>query len=563
MKIVPGTPLPLGVTIQNEKVNFAVAVPEGKKCSLLLYRKGELEPCDKIAMEKSQGEVCTLGVECLDFHLYEYNYLFGDDVVVDPHIKKIAGCETWGSKRDVQKHEVRGCFLEESYDWEEDAPILLPDHEVIAYNLHVRGFTKDTGSGVENKGTFEGIVEKIPYLQELGINQIHCMPVYEFDEAGEKCNYWGYGEGFYFAPKNAYSASGDGVTSLKDMVKACHKAGIEVVLEMPFHQDAPKYMIGECLRYYRMEYHIDGFILNPYVIAMDVINSDPILKKTKILEHQTYFQNDMRRFLKGDEGMVPAAIYWQRHLSQKNGWFNYIASHSGFTAYDMVSYQEKHNEENEEKNRDGSDCNFTWNCGAEGKTDCVEILNLRAHQLRNAFFLVLLSQGMPCILAGDEFANSQNGNNNVYCQDNPTGWVNWQKLEEEKELFTFVKQLIHLRKTYAVLCPEKEMTGLDNTGCGTPDVSYHGENAWQVQADMTSRQLGVFYSGIELGEKACYIAYNMHWLEHEFALPNLPGQKSWYLVASTDRGVLNEPEPVKKQRKIRLQPRTIVVMTER
>ncbi len=563
MKKLQGFPLPMGVSFQENKVNFSIAVPEGKACSLLLYPVGKKEPCHIIDMEESLGEVRSLALEDLEFSLYEYNYLINNTVVIDSFAKVLRGSETWGVDRDVSSHKIRAGFYQSEYDWDNDKCPQIPYHEVIAYELHVRGFTMDSESGVIHKGTFEGVVEKIPYLKELGINQIHCMPVYEFDESGEKCNYWGYGEAFYFAPKNAYSATGNGCKSLKDMVKACHKEGIEVVLEMPFHENAPKYMINECLRFYVAEYHIDGFILNPYIIPMEMVYSDPLLKKIKILKHQTYFQNDMRRFLKGDEGMVPAILFWLRHTSKAEGIFNYIASHSGFTAYDLVSYGEKHNEKNGENNRDGCDWNFSWNCGQEGESECEEVMTLRKKQLRNAFFLVLLSQGTPCILAGDEFANTQNGNNNVYCQDNETGWVNWNKLETEKELFVFVKGLIALRKNCPVLYPKNEMTGTDVTGCGVPDVSFHGEEAWRVQADRTSRQLGVYYNGADTNGKACFVAYNMHWLEHELAIPNLPGQKEWCIAASTEKGILESPELLKKQRKMKLKPRTIVVLLER
>ncbi|MGN1266968.1 MAG: alpha-amylase family glycosyl hydrolase, partial [Dorea sp.] len=217
MKKVQSFPLPLGVTIQKDKVNFSIAAAEDAVCSLLLYHKGEKEPCHIFDMEKSVGEVRTLALEGLDCHNYEYNYLIDGRIVIDSYVKKTVGNERWGQKKDIQNHDVRGCFYVDEYDWEEEKFSQIPYHKVIAYDLHVRGFTQDSSSDVVKKGTFEGVVEKIPYLKELGINQIHCMPVYEFEEAGEKCNYWGYGEGYYFSPKNAYSANGDGVRSLKDM----------------------------------------------------------------------------------------------------------------------------------------------------------------------------------------------------------------------------------------------------------------------------------------------------------------------------------------------------------
>ena len=562
MKERLGKPLPLGVAAENGKMNFSVAVPEGKDCSLLLYRAGDREPYQEYPMEAALGEVRCLGLEDIE-DCMEYNYRIGDEIVVDPRAKSLPGREIWGEERDIQKHQVRGVLREDPFDWEGDVPLDLPLHQVIAYSLHVRGFTKDAFSKVKDKGTFEGVIEKLPYLKELGINQIQCMPVYEFQECGRYRNYWGYGPAWYFAPKSAYSACGNGPLSLKQMVKACHQEGIEVALEMPFAEGTPGFVAEDCLRYYRMEYHIDGFILNPLNAPMESVCQDPILKKTKILRHDLEFMNTMRRFLKGDEGMVDSVIYWLRHVTGREGAFNSITGHTGFTLNDLVSYDGKHNEANGENNEDGPDYNYSWNCGAEGPTRKKAVQELRERQRRNGMFLLLTAQGTPCLLAGDEFGNSQKGNNNVYCQDNPTGWLNWRKLEKEKEFFRFVKELIYLRKSYPVLCPAEEMRGMDQTRCGVPDVSYHGENAWQVSSEVSSRQLGVYYSGAVTGGEDCFVAYNMHWLEHRFAIPALPKGKEWYVAATTDEGILEQPRRLKKQRQIELKARTIMILAGR
>ena len=563
MKQIQGQPLPIGVTVNDNQVNFAVAVPKNRECRLLLYRKGEQKPCDEYEMELSVGEVRALALQEIDPLEYEYNYEVDGEVMVDPYARAIAGREEWQNKRNVQEHEVRGVLVNDTYDWEEDRPLRLPYHQVIAYSLHVRGFTRHSSSQVKHKGTFQGLIEKLPYLCELGINQIHCMPVYEFEECTPNCNYWGYGSAYYFAPKSAYSSTGDGVNGLKDMVKACHRCGIEVVLEMPFSDDISRQMMIECLRYYVMQYHIDGFIVNPVLLSVDELREDPILKGTKLLVHQLGFQTAMRRFLKGDEGMINDVIYWLKHHAEKQDSFNSISGQNGFTLNDLVSYDGKHNEANGENNRDGSDYNFSWNCGAEGPTRKKAVLELRKKQIRNAYFLVLLSQGTPCILAGDEFANTQKGNNNAYCQDNPIGWLDWKKLEKEKELYEFVRDLIHIRKKYPIFAPEKELLGIDRSSCGVPDVSYHGENAWQVQSEVSSRQLGVYYSGAYMDSEDWFVAYNMHWLEHSFANPALPKGKKWYLMASTDEGVLDEPVLLEGQRIIDIKERTIMVMIAR
>ena len=555
-----GRPLPMGVTITKDSVNFSVEAKPSKECRLLLYKKGESVPEVSFDMTDEVGAVRYLSVSGLNPKEYEYNYLIDGEVTVDPYAKAIAGKEVWGEKRKLSDHEIRGRFVNDRYDWEEDHPLEIPYHQVIAYSLHMRGYTMHTSSKVKKKGTFRGLVEKLPYLSDLGINQIHLMPIYEFEECLSYRNYWGYGEGYFYAPKSSYAASKDAVKELKDMVKAFHGAGIEVVLEMPFTGDTSKRMIEDCLRYYRMEYHIDGFILNPLVAPMESIYTDPILKGTKIMVHDVGFQTTMRRFLKGDEGVVGDVIYWLKRPSEQNHMFNYITDQNGFTLHDLVSYDGKHNEENGEHNQDGPEYNYSWNCGVEGTTRKKAVLALRERQIKNAYALVLLAQGTPCVLAGDEFENTQKGNNNVYCQDNPTGWLDWKKLEKHRELHDYVKNLIEFRKKHPVFCPENEFLGIDQTKCGVPDVSYHGENAWRTPSEVSSRQLGVFYSGSGLGTEDCFVAYNMHWEDHKFALPALPKKKKWYKIMSTEEGMLKEPELVSDQRLIEVEARTITVM---
>lgn len=562
MKRKKGQPLPLGAWKQNNGMNFSIAVPGGKDCQLLLYKKGRKTPCVVYEMpeEDAEGEVRFLTVEGMDPKQYEYNFRVEDQIIVDPFVRKVSGHEKWNHPVDVDKHEVRGRIPDTDFDWEGDRPLKLPWHQIVAYSLHVRGFTRHSSSRAEYKGTFAGIVEKIPYLKELGINQIHCMPVYEFEECGQKINYWGYGPASYFAPKSAYASGKDADIELKDMIKSCHKAGIEVVFEMPFERDVPEMMMVDCLRYYRLEYHVDGFILNPDVAPMSMLLSDPVLKSARILKHQNEFRNVMRRFLKGDEGMVPDVMHWLKYRGDGTI-FNDITGQNGFTLRDLVSYNEKHNEANGEKNRDGEDYNFSWNCGMEGESRKKDIKKLRSSQMKNALFLLLLAQGVPCILAGDEFGNTQKGNNNVYCQDNLTGWLDWRLLDKEKELYGFLKQLIVFRKNHPIFCQKQELTGKDRIGCGIPDVSYHGREAWKTPSERSSRQLGVFYCGKSAGDEDTYVIYNMHWLEHVFALPFLGGGRKWYLVASTEEGFLEEPCLVENQRELEVKGRTIAVLT--
>lgn len=566
MREVQGLPCPLGVTIYKDRLNFAVALPEGDSCELLLYLCGGQVPEYILPMPKCKaaGEIRFLAVEGLIPEKYEYNYRVDGRVIQDPYAKEITGHTVFGAKKDLQSHQVRCQILTEEFDWERDKRPVHPYHEVIAYSLHVRGFTKHSSSKVKHKGTFQGLIEKLPYLTELGINQIQCMPVYEFEEyTGNNRNYWGYGKGLFFAPKSAYASASSASKELKEMVKAFHLAGVEVVLEMPFVEGILPQTALDCLRYYMLEYHIDGFILNPFIVPFDMFLSDPLLKGVKIMKKEDRFQNIMRRFLKGDEGMVNEVIWALRHNSKEDGCCNYITAHTGFTLYDLVSYDGKHNESNGERNQDGPEYNYSWNCGVEGKSRKKSVSELRINQMRNAFFLLLTAQGTPCLLAGDEFCNTQEGNNNVYCQDNELSWLNWNKLKSKDSLFGYVKALIEFRKSHPVLHREAPLLGMDMTACGTPDVSYHGESAWLAPCEIASRELGVLYSGSGLKDNDCFIAYNMHWISHVFAIPTLKKKQKWYQVTETANGVPKCYKLLENQKSIELKPRSTALLIGR
>lgn len=560
MKVVQGAPLPLGVSRQKEALNFAVEVKEGKQCTLLLYKCSENVPMEKIPMkeEAGTGTVRCVMLSDLPAQVCEYNYEIDGKIVTDPYAKGIAGRERWNDQVDFTPHQVRGKIPQkEEYPWENDCPLRIPEEDVIAYSLHVRGFTRHSSSKVKKKGTFRGVMEKLPYLKELGINQIQCMPVYEFEERGRKVNYWGYGEGFFFAPKASYAADHDAQKELKELVKTCHREGIEVVLDFPFTAQTRFQIVEDCLRYYVMEYHIDGFLLNPYQVPVEFLRRDPVLSGTKLLIKDESFQNTMRRFLKGDEGMIASVAEQFRRKTSVSGSCNYITNHTGFTLEDLVSYDAKHNEANGEQNQDGPDYNYSWNCGVEGKTRKKQIVKLRQGQKRNAMFLLMTAQGTPCLLAGDEFGNSQGGNNNVYCQDNETGWVDWSRLEREKSFFHYVKELIAFRKKHGILHQKEALTGTDRSGSGIPDISYHGEAAWQIQQEASSRQLGILYSGSPKKESNCFLVYNMHWIAHSFALPALPKDQAWYQVMSTEEGFYEQPLLIEGKRSIILEGRSV------
>ena len=560
MKTAVGFPFPQGCTVEGQTANFSVAVPEGQTCELIIYKKGARASAFSQEMPYSDvaGNLHFLSVVLEQPEDYEYCYKIGGKIVPDPYGKAFSGREHWSVSKGKEKRTLRTRIVTDTFDWGKSQFPHLKKEDVIAYSLHVRGFTKHSSSGVAHKGTFDGVTEKLPYLQKLGINQIHLMPVYEFDENQRHVNYWGYGKAYFFAPKSSYAA-GDPVNEMKSLVRQMHLAGIEVILEMPFTEGTTFSLILDCLRYWVMQYHVDGFIVNPYICNPDELAKDPVLAKSKILKKEDGFQNVMRRFLKGDEGMIRDVICQLKN--QDTQLYNYIASHNGFTLCDVVSYDGKHNEANGENNLDGPDYNYSWNCGAEGNSRKKAVNELRKNQIFNAFFLLLFAQGMPCILSGDEFMNTQKGNNNAYCQDNLISWLDWNQLSRQEELYTFVCRLIALRKACMKQIAKKSEDTMGRSGI--PQISYHGEDAWQMPAGRASRQLGVFYHE-ESTEKDFYIAYNMHWLSHSFALPSLPKGMEWVCIAGTKEGVLDEKEAVPvKDKKVQLEERTIKVFVGR
>lgn len=560
MKTAVGFPFPQGCTVEGQTANFSVAVPEGQTCELIIYKKGARTSAfsQKMPYSDVAGNLHFLSVVLEQPEDYEYCYKIGGKIVPDPYGKAFSGREHWSVSKGKEKRKLRTRIVTDTFDWGKSQFPHLKKEDVIAYSLHVRGFTKHSSSGVAHKGTFDGVTEKLPYLQKLGINQIHLMPVYEFDENQRHVNYWGYGKAYFFAPKASYAA-GDPVNEMKSLVRQMHLAGIEVILEMPFTEGTTFSLILDCLRYWVMQYHVDGFIVNPYICNPDELAKDPVLAKSKILKKEDGFQNVMRRFLKGDEGMIRDVICQLKN--QDTQLYNYIASHNGFTLCDVVSYDGKHNEANGENNLDGPDYNYSWNCGAEGNSRKKAVNELRKNQIFNAFFLLLFAQGMPCILSGDEFMNTQKGNNNAYCQDNLISWLDWNQLSRREELYTFVCRLIALRKACMKQTAKKSEDTMGRSGI--PQISYHGEDAWQMPAGRASRQLGVFYHE-ESTEKDFYIAYNMHWLSHSFALPSLPKGMEWVCIAGTKEGVLDEKEAVPvKDKKVQLEERTIKVFVGR
>jgi glycogen operon protein len=645
-----GKPFPFGATLVPGGVNFSVFSSAATSVTLVIFEKGNAKPTVEIPFPEAFriGDVYSMTVFGLDVETVEYGYRMDGPfdpveghrfdptkILMDPYARVIGGRDVWGKQPDWDdpyQHRARIAF--DDFDWEDDRPLEVPTTDLVVYEAHVRGFTKHPSSGVKAPGTFAALKEKIPYLKALGINCLELMPVYEFDEfensrtdpdTGEwLCNYWGYSTVGFFAPKAGFAATGRlgmQVDELKTLVKALHKAGIEVMLDVVFNHTAEgneqgpyisfrgldnktyymltpegyyfnfsgtgntlncnnpvvRNVVLDCLRYWAAEYHIDGFRFDLAAILgrdasgaplsnpplLETLAHDPVLARCKLVaeawdagglyqvgsfpaygrwaEWNGKYRDTVRKFLKGEPGQVGELatrmlgspdLYAGRGTAAS---VNFVTAHDGFTLADLFAYNEKHNETNGEDNRDGANDNDSWNHGVEGPTDEPAINALRARQVRNAFVLLLTSQGIPMIVMGDEIGRSQLGNNNMYCHDNELSWLDWSLADQHADLLRFVRELVAFRAAHPVLRGSEHASGADTDGDGLPDVSFHGMAAWQPDWSPESRVLGLLRSGT--GEDGTpdvvYIALNAHWETHGFQLPQLPGGLSWHVFANT------------------------------
>lgn len=556
------------------------AVAAAKACSLLLFVKEDKNGKEArfrevrnipFPEEGKTGHVWSMTLNGAFDDLY-YAFEADGKRFSDPYGRSFAGRERWG-RLSHAKRLLLSPVAEPEFDWQGDRPLHIPYEDCIVYRAHVRGLTKHASSGTEHRGTFRGVVDKIPYFKELGITTLELLPPVEFQEVmmpenvegnpygtsepTGRLNYWGYAKAGMFAPKASYADPGTNpVTEFKYMVRELHKAGLEVVPELYFSgKEVPEFVL-ETVRFWVREYHVDGIHLTGYAPTV-LLAKDPYLADTKLWalsweaekpaagekkhlgEYNDGFLIDMRRALKGDEEQMSSLIYRNRRNPAETGVLNFMAGTNGFTMMDMVSYDQKHNEANGENNRDGSDYNYSWNCGAEGHVRKKKIQELRSRQLRNAMLLIFLSQGTPVLLAGDEFGNSQNGNNNAYCQDNEISWLNWNLNKWDQALLDFVKHVIAFRKAHPVFHMKQEPRVMDYLACGHPDISYHGVNAWQPEFENFRRQIGILYCGAYAkkpngeNDDFFFVIFNMHWEPHSFALPNLPKNLVWSLAFDT------------------------------
>lgn len=606
-RVKQGFPLLLGANQTTEGYNFAAEIPYGTEASLVLYRKMAKTPSQEIIFreEHRTGGVCSLLIPDFPAKDYEYNFRIGGKITQDPWAYGVHGRDVFGAVEDAEdEHKIRCSFLPGgSYDWEQDCSPAVPYEDMVLYKVHVRGYTKQYKLPAKIKGTFRGLMEMIPYWKELGINAVELMPAYEFPEARkeaentgmvsrkndlERVNYWGYLPGCYLAVKRSYCAGKVPENEFRDLVKALHRAGMECIMEMYFPKGISTVMVQRVLWFWKMYYHVDGFHLVGEGVPSEGMDCGGILAETKLFfqnvsedysheggkagrypaEYNHSFMQDMRRFLKSDEDMLGSAEYHIRHNPATFGTVNFMACQDGFTLADAVSYNYKHNEANGQDNQDGNSYNYSWNCGVEGPSRKTAIRQLRIRQMANAFLMVMLSQGTPMIYGGDEFGNSQDGNNNAWCQDNATGWTDWRCLKKNEKLYTFVKKAIAFRKDHPILHMPAELKGTDYLAVGFPDISFHGERAWYLSYENTSRLLGVMYCGLYAEKSAgtpddfIYVAYNFHWENRALALPNLPEGMKWEKIADTaaisaDTFLKSDGETYEKA--VELGPRSIAV----
>lgn len=676
-----GKVLPFGATIVPHGVNFSIFSKYAKTCELVLFNKGEKEPYAVIPFpdEFRIGDVFSMIVFDIDYENVEYGYKMDgkynpkegfwfnkNKILGDPYAKSVSGRCVWGQEpdwNDCYQHRSRIMF--DDFDWQGDRPLEIPMNDLIIYETHVRSFTRHESSGVKHKGTFAGLVEKIDYLKELGVNCVELLPIFEFDEFensrvidGKKLyNYWGYSTVAFFAPKTGYAASGKfgmEADEFKNLVKTFHKNGIEVILDVVFNHTAEGNEYGpyisyrgidnktyylltpdgyyynfsgcgntlncnnsivrncilDCLRYWAAEYHIDGFRFDLASILsrdengapmtspplLEILAHDAVLSRVKLIaeawdagglyqvgsfpswgrwaEWNGKYRDSIRKFVKGN-GQAARELM-QRiegsedmyHNRSSNASINFITCHDGFTLYDMVSYNDKHNYDNGENNNDGGNDNHSWNCGWEGETDDYGINYLRRKQIKNAVTILLLSRGIPMLLSGDEFCNTQFGNNNAYCQDNEISWLDWSKLNENKDIYGFFKKLIAFRKNNPVLKNPNFETGYNMTGY--PEMSWHSQKAWRVESSENTLTLAVMFA--QEGQKYfksydtfIYAAFNMHWEMHGFELPKLPENKSWHILVNTDcdsgDDIYDEENArlIENQNEVLVSPRSIIV----
>ena len=585
LNIYQGDASRMGAYPVGKGVTFTTAIEHVETLFLIVTDEKYNEMC-RVDMDEycSIGTISSVHIDGIAASDIRYIYLSDNSYVCDPYCMKKAQLRAWGEKKDVYS-DYCAVYIDD-FDWQDDRKCAISSCDVIGYSLHVRGFSAHISSKVRHRGTYLGITEKIDYLKELGINRIELMPAYDFyewdadekypiysplirrtenAEDGVKMNFWGFKSADYCCPKGGYACK-DPINEFKTMVRQLHSSGIEVTMRMFFPRDIKRSMIRDILLIWSKEYHVDGFFLMGDNLPKALLAGDPYLSDCvlcfencaelgdlhdTLIRGRKYsdlycadggYAEDIRRYLKSDEDMLGKFTSRMRSNPEGIRNINYITTFRGFTLNDLVSYDYKHNEENGEDNRDGDSYNYSWNCGAEGESKKSGVTALRLKQMKNAMTFLLLAQGVPMILAGDEFMNSQNGNNNPYCQDNEISYLIWKNNKAAAELTEFVRKLIKLRRSHPILHYPAEFRVMDYKAYGYPDVSYHGDAPWYPRFDNHLRHVGIMLCGkyalLTDGKEDdfFYIASNTHWERHLFGLPKLPKGMKWTIEFTTAGG---------------------------
>ncbi len=618
IKVLPGDPYPLGAYCTRDgEVNLAVVCVSDAPAGVILYdRMSGKSRRIPYSSACKVGNINCMRLSDIDVDRYDYAFYEGEREYPDPHGKLIVGNERWGR---LPKKLKSGIVRERcGINYVSDRPIMRSYQDSVFYLIHVRGFTAHKSSGVAHPGTYAGVVEKIPYLKELGITALEIMPAYEFIEfepvkvnntdvmdaykpIEPKLNYWGYKEGYYFSPKSSYAERGVKATdSFRNMVRALHEEGIELIMQFYFPKHIMSSYILEVLKYWVHEYHVDGFHLLGENIPLSLLGGEPMFANTKLIYYgfptdEIYggkvprfknlavcnddFMYDMRRFLKSDEGTVVNVLNDMRTVDPRMARVGYITDSNGFTLMDLVSYDRKHNEPNGENDMDGNPYNASWNCGYEGTTGRKSVNRLRRRQIRNAIALSVLSQATPRILMGDEFGNSQKGNNNPYCIDGPITWLNWNDLERNRDIYEYYVKCLKIRMANKILRMDRPFAMTDYCSCGSPDLSLHGEEAWKMETDVLTRHFAMMYythyanvdkdgkwlPGADRNKRYeyIYIAVNMHWSAHVFALPKIPDKRKWKVLFDTSLCTGEGTKLSDDDKRILVRERSILVLVGR
>ena len=646
-KIRPGFFRMYGACVASNGVSFTINSHGATRCTLLLFKPQAPKPYARIPFPDSYRIGDTYSMLVFDIKPDEFEYAFSFDgpyepakgllfneenVLLDPYSRAVTGQRKWGEKPEGGKDfEYRARVVKSSFDWGNIKQLEQPFEDLVIYEIHVRGYTKDKSSGVSAPGTFAGLKDKIPYLKDLGINAVELMPIFEFDEMEsarvvdgvQLYNYWGYNTVSFFAPNTSYAFNEEHNhegNELKSLIKALKENGIEVILDVVFNHTAEGNEMGpcfsfkgidnnvyymltpdahyynfsgcgnvmncnhpvvrnfiiDCLRHWAIEYRVDGFrfdlasilgrdqngapMANPPIL--ESLAFDPVLGKMKLIaeawdagglyqvgsfpswnrwaEWNGRYRDDMRSFLKGDDGMAGNAItritgsrdlYSPESRGHKAS-VNFLTCHDGFTLYDLYSYNEKHNEKNGWNNTDGDNNGHSWNCGAEGETDDPNVNGLRRRLIKNAFAALLCSRGPAMFFAGDEFCNTQFGNNNAYCQDNIISWLDWSRLEEFKEIHDFVRHMIQFRKEHPIL---RKMT--KPSSCQFPEISVHNGTPFNASTDYKTKLIGIMYAGRneeDTEDDIVFYCMNAYWEPLVMQLPVLPNGKHWHVDTNTN-----------------------------